>query len=130
MQRQDDLAVVFGAPIAYEDDVERAVQAARRAFESGVWRELAPRERKAILLRFAESFELTPISPETGPSRRLRALCRRILQLQIELNRALYVDEETSEIKKGDFEQLGRVLDRLVGKLGELMLDQAQFATG
>jgi predicted ATPase/class 3 adenylate cyclase/Tfp pilus assembly protein PilF len=28
MQRQDDLAVVFGAPIAYEDDVERSVQAA------------------------------------------------------------------------------------------------------
>jgi N-formylglutamate amidohydrolase len=50
--------------------------------------------------------------------------------IQIELNRALYVDEQTSEIKKGDFEQLGRVLDRLVGKLGELMLDQAQFATG
>jgi N-formylglutamate amidohydrolase len=50
--------------------------------------------------------------------------------IQIELNRALYVDEETSEIKKGDFEQLGRVLDRLVGKLGQLMLDEAQFATG
>ncbi len=28
MQRQDDLAVVFGAPVAFEDDVERAVQAA------------------------------------------------------------------------------------------------------
>jgi len=50
--------------------------------------------------------------------------------IQIELNRALYVDEETSEVKKGDFEQLRRVLDGLVGKLGALMLDQAQFATG
>jgi N-formylglutamate amidohydrolase len=50
--------------------------------------------------------------------------------IQIELNRALYVDEETSEVKKGDFERLGRVLDGLVGKLGQLMLDQAQFATG
>jgi N-formylglutamate amidohydrolase len=50
--------------------------------------------------------------------------------IQIELNRALYVDEETSEIKKGDFEQLGRVLDGLVRKLGQLMLDEAQFATG
>jgi N-formylglutamate amidohydrolase len=46
--------------------------------------------------------------------------------IQIELNRALYVDEETSEIKKDDFEQLGRVLD----ELGRLMLDEAQFATG
>ena len=50
--------------------------------------------------------------------------------IQIELNRALYVDEETSEIKKDDFEQLGRVLDAVVGKLGRLMLDEAQFATG
>lgn len=50
--------------------------------------------------------------------------------IQIELNRALYVDEQTSEIKRGDFEQLQRVLERLVGKLGELMRDRAQFATG
>ena len=50
--------------------------------------------------------------------------------IQIELNRALYVDEHTSEIKRADFEQLQRVLERLVGKLGELMLDRAQFATG
>ena len=50
--------------------------------------------------------------------------------VQIELNRALYVDEQTSEIKRADFEQLQRVLDGLVGKLGQLMLDQAQFATG
>ena len=50
--------------------------------------------------------------------------------IQIELNRALYVDEETSEIKKDDFEQLGRVLDELVRELGRLMLDEAQFATG
>ena len=50
--------------------------------------------------------------------------------IQIELNRGLYVDEQTSEVKKGDFEQLGRVLDELVGKLGQLMLDEAQFATG
>ena len=50
--------------------------------------------------------------------------------IQIELNRALYVDEKTSEIKRGDFEQLQRVLEGLVGRLGELMLDQAQFATG
>ena len=37
------------------------------------------------------------------------------------------IDEQ---IKRADFEQLQRVLERLVGKLGELMLDRAQFATG
>ena len=50
--------------------------------------------------------------------------------IQIELNRALYVNEETSEIKKGDFAQLQAVLDQLVSKLGELMKSEAQFATG
>ena len=50
--------------------------------------------------------------------------------VQIELNRALYVDEQTSEIKKGDFAQLQMVLDRLVSRLGELLNGSAQFATG
>jgi N-formylglutamate amidohydrolase len=50
--------------------------------------------------------------------------------IQIELNRALYVNEETSEIKKRDFAQLQDVLDQLVSKLGELMKSEAQFATG
>ena len=35
-------------------DVELAVAAARRAFESGVWAHQPPRERKRVLLRFAE----------------------------------------------------------------------------
>lgn len=50
--------------------------------------------------------------------------------LQIELNRALYVDERTSEIKAKDFARLQTVLDQLVGKLGELLQSSAQFATG
>jgi len=50
--------------------------------------------------------------------------------VQIELNRALYVDEQTSEVKKNDFVQLQRVLDELVGKLGKLLKGSAQFATG
>ncbi|MEN7429223.1 aldehyde dehydrogenase [Chromobacterium sp. TRC.1.1.SA] len=36
-----------------EADVEAAVKAARRAFESGVWSELAPLKRAAVLKRFA-----------------------------------------------------------------------------
>ena len=37
-----------------EADVDRAVKAARAAFESGVWRDADPLERKKALLRFAE----------------------------------------------------------------------------
>ena len=35
-------------------DIDRAVASARRAFDHGVWRLMAPAERKAILLRLAE----------------------------------------------------------------------------
>ncbi|MFG2794109.1 aldehyde dehydrogenase [Streptomyces sp. NPDC048419] len=35
-------------------DVDRAVRSGRAAFEDGRWRDLAPRERKRILLRWAE----------------------------------------------------------------------------
>ncbi len=37
-----------------EADVDRAVRAARAAFESGVWRDADPLAKKATLLRFAE----------------------------------------------------------------------------
>ena len=55
---------------------------------------------------------------------------RRQHAVQIELNRALYVDERSSEIKKDEFAELQKVLDQLVSKLGQLMLNEAQFATG
>ncbi len=35
-------------------DVDLAVSAAREAFEAGVWRLMAPRERKQVMLRFAD----------------------------------------------------------------------------
>lgn len=38
-------------------DVDQAVQAARQAFESGVWSDLAPSERKDILIKFANLIE-------------------------------------------------------------------------
>ncbi|WP_029044528.1 aldehyde dehydrogenase [Cupriavidus sp. amp6] len=38
-------------------DVDRAVAAARQAFEQGIWCGLAPRERKAVLLRLAALIE-------------------------------------------------------------------------
>jgi acyl-CoA reductase-like NAD-dependent aldehyde dehydrogenase len=47
------------APVASADaaDVDLAVAAARRAFDSGVWSRRAPRERKKVLLRFAQLIE-------------------------------------------------------------------------
>ena len=45
------LAQVASADVA---DVDLAVAAARRAFESGTWWRQPPRERKRVLLRFAE----------------------------------------------------------------------------
>ncbi|QPC41615.1 aldehyde dehydrogenase [Kaustia mangrovi] len=36
-----------------KEDVDRAVAAARRAFDAGVWSDIAPRKRKKILLKFA-----------------------------------------------------------------------------
>ena len=39
------------------EDIDAAVAAARRSFESGSWSRLAPAERKAILLRFADLIE-------------------------------------------------------------------------
>ncbi len=39
------------------EDVEEAVAVARRAFESGIWRNLPPSERKLRLMAFAEEIE-------------------------------------------------------------------------
>jgi acyl-CoA reductase-like NAD-dependent aldehyde dehydrogenase len=36
------------------EDVDRAVRGARKAFDSGVWSQLAPKQRKRVLVRFAE----------------------------------------------------------------------------
>src|ERR1700674_4072917 len=38
-----------------EEDISRAVSAARAAFRKGSWADLAPAKRKKILLRFAEA---------------------------------------------------------------------------
>ena len=37
-----------------EADIDRAVRSARKAFESGVWRDADPTKKKKVLLRFAE----------------------------------------------------------------------------
>jgi acyl-CoA reductase-like NAD-dependent aldehyde dehydrogenase len=40
-----------------DEDIERAVSAARRAFEAGVWRDVQPSDRKALLLKLADLIE-------------------------------------------------------------------------
>jgi acyl-CoA reductase-like NAD-dependent aldehyde dehydrogenase len=47
-------AVVASVAAGGQEDVDRAVAAARRAFEDGRWSDRSPRERKKVLLRFAE----------------------------------------------------------------------------
>ena len=37
-----------------EQDIDRAVMAARRAFDSGVWSRQSPQARKAVLQRFSQ----------------------------------------------------------------------------
>ena len=38
-------------------DIDRAVQAARRAFDKGHWSDAAPRHRKKVMLKFAQLIE-------------------------------------------------------------------------
>jgi aldehyde dehydrogenase (NAD+) len=47
--------VIANVPQASIHDVDRAVEAARRAFEDGPWPRMAPRERSDILLRFIQA---------------------------------------------------------------------------
>ncbi|MGW0996845.1 aldehyde dehydrogenase [Streptomyces sp. NPDC002523] len=49
-----DGRVLAEVQAASAEDVDRAVRSARAAFEDGRWRDLAPKERKRILLRWAE----------------------------------------------------------------------------
>ncbi|MFJ3761885.1 aldehyde dehydrogenase [Streptomyces sp. NPDC090080] len=49
-----DGAVLAHVQAAGPKDVDRAVRSARAAFEDGRWRDLAPKERKRILLRWAD----------------------------------------------------------------------------
>jgi len=49
-----DGSVIAQVSAGGKEDVNEAVRAARAAFDSGVWRELPPKERKRIMLRWAE----------------------------------------------------------------------------
>eukprot|EP00903_Cladosiphon_okamuranus_P007419 g7194.t1 len=49
-----ELAAIAGCD---QSDADQAVLAARTAFEAGIWSQLAPTKRKAVLLRFADLVE-------------------------------------------------------------------------
>src|SRR3546814_21008713 len=55
------------------EDVDRAVRAARKAFESGHWSTMAPKDGKRVMLRFAEKIRehVTELAIQSG-----RAACR------------------------------------------------------
>lgn len=44
----------------HHDDVPRAVASARTAFDSGIWSDVSPAERKSVLLRFASLIKVSP----------------------------------------------------------------------
>ncbi len=46
--------VIASVAACTAEDVDRAVRGARKAFDSGVWSRLAPKQRKRVLVRFAE----------------------------------------------------------------------------
>lgn len=50
-----DGRVLAAVPAGSAEDVDRAVRAARESFEDGRWRDLPPKERKRVLLRWADA---------------------------------------------------------------------------
>ncbi|MBX3098319.1 MAG: aldehyde dehydrogenase family protein [Salinibacterium sp.] len=52
-----DGSLLGAVPAGDIDDLDRAVAAARRAFDEGPWPTMAPRERKRLMLRWADLIE-------------------------------------------------------------------------
>ena len=59
-------------PLATEADVNAACAAARKAFDAGHWSRVAPRERKAVLLRLAELIRESALDDAELPVRLMR----------------------------------------------------------
>lgn len=52
-----DGSLLCRVPSAHESDVDRAVQAARRAFDDSAWSRMKPSDRERLLLRAADAIE-------------------------------------------------------------------------
>ena len=89
-----DGAVLAKVAAAGHQDVDRAVAAARRAFDAGVWSGISPRHRKKVMLKFADLIRenagelaeletldvgsLHPAPPSAGGGNGAPAGCRRL----------------------------------------------------
>lgn len=51
-----DGSLIGSVPLAADSDIDRAVAAARRAFDEGDWARRAPRDRQAVLAKFADLY--------------------------------------------------------------------------
>lgn len=58
-------AVIGTAPEGVEADMDAAVAAARKAFDTGGWRDTTPAERAALMYKFADALEKR--APQAGP---------------------------------------------------------------
>jgi gamma-glutamyl-gamma-aminobutyraldehyde dehydrogenase len=52
-----DETVIAHLPAATKRDVDQAVEGARKAFDSGVWSRISPRERGEVMMRWADLLE-------------------------------------------------------------------------
>ncbi len=68
-------------PLATVEDTERAVQAAKASYESGVWRNMAPAERSRIMLDVLDKFKQRAMDFATLETRNLGAPLSQSLML-------------------------------------------------
>ncbi|MFC3626669.1 aldehyde dehydrogenase family protein [Vogesella amnigena] len=108
-------------------DVDRAVAAARRSFEAGSWSRLAPRERKAVLLRWAGL--LSEHSEELALLETLDVGKPIADTSSIDLPSTVYclqwfaeaIDKQHGEVIPGDGSFLGTVTREPVGVVGAIV---------
>jgi acyl-CoA reductase-like NAD-dependent aldehyde dehydrogenase len=94
--------VAAGGP----EDIDRAVVVARRAFEDGRWSDLKPRERKVILLRFAELL--------VANRAELAAL------MTLDMGKPISVSEGEVSYCASDIQWMAEAADHLYGKVAPL----------
>lgn len=96
--------IIGRVPQASVADIEAAIRAARTAFDDGPWPRMAPKERSAVLLRFAEAIAtrraelLELIIDEAGSSRPIAET----LQFDIPLGHAFWFAERAASYPFSD----------------------------
>jgi len=95
---------LFDVAACDADDVDRAVDVARRTFEAGTWSRLAPRERRTVLLRLADLIDRD----------------RDALALMITLDMGKPISEAAGEVKGASayFRYFAEAVDKVYGEVG------------